>query len=55
MVRFAPVHICREVRLAFTLADADGNGALALDESTAALNHLTKRLGVPLQASETQK
>jgi hypothetical protein len=38
-------------RDAFTLADADGNGALTLEESAAALNHLVKRLGVPIQAT----
>jgi hypothetical protein len=33
---------------AFKRADADGSASLTLDESTAALNHLVKRLGVPL-------
>lgn len=42
------------VRVAFSLADADGNGALTLDESTVAVNHLVKRLGVPVQAITTK-
>jgi hypothetical protein len=39
------------IRSAFALADGDGNGALTLEESTAALNHLVKRLGVPVPPS----
>jgi hypothetical protein len=41
-------------RVAFTLADADKNGALTLEESTIALNHLVKRLGVPMQPNPPQ-
>ncbi|HEX6277955.1 MAG TPA: hypothetical protein VFZ53_33155 [Polyangiaceae bacterium] len=39
------------IHAAFKLADADGSTSLTLDESSVALNHLVKRLGVPLQST----